>query len=224
MDGHCTLKLFQYWDTGEPPDEVAGWIEGFRVTNPEMQHRLYDRDRASWFIGKQIGERERRAFDAIAIPSMQSDYFRACAMAAKGGVYLDVDTEAGRPLRTLFSRAPYGMILAWNGNFQLGLLMFRRPGDPLMRAWLDQITCNIEQRVEGNASQLTGPGAIDRVIRNSLPGSPVRTSVEKITPITWNEAGAWIGMPIPAYKSGPRHWENWRGSPYADVSSANSGR
>ncbi len=210
------MKLFQYWDTGEPPDEVARWIKGFRATNPEMEHRLFDRDRASRFIGKHLGVREQRAFDVIAVPSMQSDYFRACALLAKGGTYLDVDTVPGRPLHTLFARAPYAMILTWNDRYQLGLMMFREAGDPLLAAWLEHITLNVEQRAEGNASQLTGPLAIWRVMNDAPPESPIRESVAKITPILWSDVGDWIGLPSPAYKTGPRHWENWQGSVYLD--------
>jgi hypothetical protein len=58
------MKLFQYW---EPPDEVAEWIEGFRVKNPDFKHRLYDRGSASWFIRKNLGERHQRAFDALLV-------------------------------------------------------------------------------------------------------------------------------------------------------------
>ncbi len=209
------MKLFQYWDTGEPPEEVAGWIDGYRVMNPEMKHRLYDRDRASWFIGKHVGERQRRAFEACAVPAMQSDYFRAAALLTKGGVYIDADCVGRRPLRELFDRVPYAAVLSFNGHLQLGLMMFRAPGDALIAAWLERITRNVETSRGGDASVLTGPLAIREVIEEAPAGSPVGLSVAKITPLPWSETGAWVGLTDAAYKRGPRHWENWRGSPYS---------
>ncbi len=182
-----------------------------------MKHRLYDRDRASWFIGKHVGDRERQAFDAIAIPAMQSDYFRACALLTKAGSYVDADSVTSRPLRELFTRAPYAVILSLRDRYQLGLMMFRRPGDALIGAWLAHITRNVEARADANASVLTGPWAMRQVIEAAAPGSAVRESVARITSLPWSEAGPWIGLPQPSYKLGPRHWENWRGSPYAGL-------
>lgn len=199
-------------------------MKQLRLLNPEMQHRVFDRDRASWFIGKHLGQRECRAFEACAIPAMQADYFRAVAMLVKGGVYVDADCVSQRPLADLFAGIPYAGILSFNGRYQLGLMMFRAPGDALIGAWLEHITRNVEARRGGNASVLTGPSAIREVIDGAAAGSPVLRSVGRITPLPWSEMGPWVGLTDAAYKSGPRHWENWRGSPYIDaVTSAGGG-
>ena len=160
------MKLFQYWDTGEPPQDVAGWVEGFRVKNPEMQHRLYDRDRASWFIGKHFSERERRAFDALAVPAMQADYFRLCALVAKGGVWFDADCLPGRPLSTLIARAPSLLLVLLDGAIINSTLIARRPGSPFLTACLGAATRIIEGRLFGDAIRLiavpsvAGPGLL----------------------------------------------------------------
>ena len=165
------MKLFQYWDTGDPPDEVAGWIEGFRAMNPEMQHRLYDRDSASWFIGKHIGERERRAFDLIAVPSMQSDYFRYCAVWAKGGAYVDADFQPLAPLAGLLDQAPRSMMLVWDGHMVAGLMMSRAPRDAFLRACLDLATNCVEDRWGKNAYMAAGPGVINALRLLADPAS-----------------------------------------------------
>ena len=157
------MKLYQYWDTGKPPVEVAGWIEGFRAMNPDMKHRLYDRDRASWFIGKHVGERERRAFDAIAVPSMQSDYWRYCAVWAFGGVYVDADFQALRPFSGLLQQAPHSLMLSWGGHLLASLMMCRQRRNPFIRACLDLSTANIEARALTSAYTGAGPGVISAV-------------------------------------------------------------
>ena len=157
------MKLFQYWDTPDPPAEVAEWIEGFKVGNPGFRHQLYDREAASWFIRKQVGEREQRAFDAIVVPSMQSDYFRYCAIWAKGGVYVDADFQSIAPLGGLLDQAPRSMMLVWDHHLVAGLLMARASGDPLVRACLDLTTANIEARWGRNAYIAAGPGVINAV-------------------------------------------------------------
>ena len=165
------MRLFQYWDAPDPPAEVAGWIEGFRVGNPGFRHQLYDRGAASWFIRKQVGEREQRAFDAIAVPSMQSDYFRYCAVWAKGGVYVDADFQCLAPLAGLLGQAPQSLMLSWDGHIVAGLMMCRPPGDPFVRACLDLSTANIEARALSSAYTAAGPGVINALRALIDPGS-----------------------------------------------------
>jgi len=155
------MKLYQYWDTPEPPDEVAAWIEEFRVMNPEMQHRLYDRDAASWFIGKHIGQRERKAFEACAVPSMQSDYFRVCAVKKSGGAYVDADYRSLQNLSGLLQGAPHGMLQSWDGELVHGFMMIRRSDDPFIDACIKICTLNVESRDVPNAYTATGPGVLN---------------------------------------------------------------
>jgi hypothetical protein len=165
------MKLFQYWDTGEPPAEVAEWIEGFRVRNPDLEHRLYDRDGASWFIKKHIGVREQRAFDACIVPSMQSDFFRLCAIKRFGGVYADADFRCLRPLADLLDPIPHGLMTSWDGQLVHSFMLIRPPDDPFIDACLQLCTLNIESRDIPNAYTATGPGvpsAIQAILDSAM--------------------------------------------------------
>ena len=157
------MRLFQYWDTGAPPEEIAGWVEGFRAANPGMKHRLYDRASASAFIGRRLGERERRAFDTLAVPAMQADYFRLCALWAVGGVWIDADYQAKRPLKDLLRQAPGGLMQLWHGHVVTGVIMAREPGDAFLRACLGLATLSIEARAPQTAYMSTGPGVVNAV-------------------------------------------------------------
>lgn len=157
------MRIFQYWDTGTPPEEVAEWIESFRIKNPDLKHRLYDRDAAAWFIRKYIGDREKRAFEACAVPAMQSDYFRYCAILAKGGVYVDADFRCVSPLSGLLRSAPNALIAVWDRHLVAGLLMVRRPRDVFLRACLDLATANVEARWGPNSYMAAGPGVINAI-------------------------------------------------------------
>jgi hypothetical protein len=237
------MKLVQYWDTGSPPDEVAGWIEGFRRHNPQMTHRLHDRDSASWFIGKRIGEREKRAFDACAVPAMQADYFRLCALVAEAGVYSDADFECRRPLDQLLSQAPAALAFVWGTMMTQGFWFVRRRDDPFLRACLKLATENIEQRRFGNVYLSTGPALINAVriavdpawsemakvrwpawprlvaaARESLADPEgVLASIQALTLMHYFAVSKWIGTPKPAYKDTGVHWFGWKGSIYNDL-------
>ena len=157
------MKLFQYWDTGHPPAEVAAWIEGVRRINPDFQHQLFDRDSARWFIGKHTGQREQRAFEACAVPAMQADYFRLCALKRSGGFYIDADVELLKPLAALLDMAPHGMLQSRRGQLVNALMMLRQPDDPFVNACLQLCTINIENRDIPNVYTATGPGVLNAI-------------------------------------------------------------
>ncbi len=157
------MKLFQYWDTGDPPADVAPLIEGLRRDNPEHDHRLFDRDAAAWLILKHFGERHRRAFDDCAVPAMQADLFRLCALVRYGGIYVDADCCSLHPLASLLAATPRNLMVTLDGYLTTGVMVFRGPGDPFLRAVLDLVLDNIEQRRFKNVYISTGPPVADAV-------------------------------------------------------------
>jgi hypothetical protein len=63
------------------------------------------------------------------------------------------------------------MMLTWNGHIVTGLLMFRRPQDPFIKACLELATDNIEARRFDNVYNCTGPGVINAIRCLIDPGS-----------------------------------------------------
>jgi hypothetical protein len=155
----CEPSIVQYWHSTEIPVEVAELVGTFRNLNPDLHHRLFCEATAGEFIAEHFSAREVAAFRACAVPAMQADYFRYCAVLALGGIYSDADFRCVRPLRELlastgggrlFRREPPGYLL--NGFF-----LFDAPGHPLLRLTLDIATANIEGRVGERVQMVTGP-------------------------------------------------------------------
>ena len=157
------MKLFQYWDSGDPPAEVAGWIDSVRRLNPDLDHRLYDEAAAAAYIAERLGEREARAFGACAVPAMQADYFRLCALYAEGGVWIDADTEALAPISGLLQGVPQSLMLEWEGFFGTTVMAFRHPRDAFAGAFLELAGRNIEARRFTSVVVATGPMLADAV-------------------------------------------------------------
>jgi mannosyltransferase OCH1-like enzyme len=237
------MKLVQYWDTGTPPDDVAGCIESFKILNPTLNHRLFDQDTASWFIKKYIGKRELRAFEACAVPAMQADYFRLCALVAEGGVYADADFRCLSPLNDLLSKAGSALVFFWKAQMIQGFLMVRRRENPFFRACLNLTTENIEERRFRNVYLATGPAvmnAIRTAVEPSWPSQPeapwphrdklkvfarasitdgaeVLSAVRALTLVNYLAVDRWISTPEAAYKATSTHWRSWPGSIYREA-------
>jgi mannosyltransferase OCH1-like enzyme len=83
--------LIQYWHTAHIPREIRELFAQMRDHNPNMQQMIFSKDSARGLIKRHFTAREVAAFDACAVPAMQSDYFGYCAVSALGGMYCDAD-------------------------------------------------------------------------------------------------------------------------------------
>jgi glycosyl transferase-like sugar-binding protein len=136
---------------------MTGLLASFRDRNPDFTHRVFNEAEAEEFIAERFGAREAAAFRGCAVPSMQSDYFRYCAVLALGGVYSDADFRCLRSLRPLVEGAEGGEIFlgptlhplngrqtrrVWSQFFA-----FREPGHPFLELALEIATANMESRI-----------------------------------------------------------------------------
>lgn len=174
-------QVIQYWHNPPPPVEVSEAFNSFASHNPGLVHRIFDRGEAITFIAENYSTRELEAFRACAVPAMQADYLRYCAVLVLGGAYIDADfkclgdisqlAEADGAEGLLFGRAdplPEAAAAAL-GPYRVGryhpvnnsVFAFRQAGHPFLRLALDVATANIENRVVDGAPGVwltAGPG------------------------------------------------------------------
>lgn len=97
-------------------------------------------------------------FRSCAVPAMQADYFRYCAVLAEGGIYCDVGYRCIAPLETLLGDCESGgLFQRADGAVVNGFFAFSAPGHPLLELTLEVATANVERRAGEHAWQITGP-------------------------------------------------------------------
>lgn len=177
MPGANQLHLFQYWDSETPPAEIVPLLDSYRVQNPGMRYQCFNRSEAAAFISDNFGQRALAAFNSCAVPAMQADYFRYCAVLARGGFYSDADTHCIASLEpllpagadaALFYREPLvpsGVDAELFRKAKLvqlmnGIFGFRHAGHPLLQALVEIATINIERRVSNSVWLTTGPAIL----------------------------------------------------------------
>jgi hypothetical protein len=174
----------QYWHSGEPPERVAELLASFRTRNPDLRHEVFDEAGAERLIGEHFGARELAAFRACAVPAMQADYFRCCAILAHGGVYADADLLCKGPLAPLLASIEVGEVYGWPqmpdvfaylgiseealfgpvdrvGRYRWvenSFFAFRSPGHPGLALALEMMTAHVESRLSESVFATTGPG------------------------------------------------------------------
>jgi Glycosyltransferase sugar-binding region containing DXD motif len=150
------LPLVQYWHSEAIPDYIRDLMATFRQANPGAQHLIFDEQTAAELIAERFGDRQLRAFRSCAVPAMQADYFRYCAIYALGGVYVDADLACRHSLDGLHHYE--GQLFEHpNGPMVNGFFAFRSIGHPLLAMTIEIATRNIENRWTNNVGFVTGP-------------------------------------------------------------------
>jgi Glycosyltransferase sugar-binding region containing DXD motif len=153
------LPIIQYWHHEQVPADVADHISSFRDRNPGLRHLVFHEAAAEKFIAEHFTAREVAAFRACAVPSMQADYLRYCAVLALGGVYVDVSFRCLQSLQPLIEMAAGGVLFRQEPQQFIvnGIFAFKAPGHPLLQLALDVATANIEGRAAESVNMATGP-------------------------------------------------------------------
>lgn len=163
----ATTPLIQYWHEERLPGHAAETLGSFRKHNPRMEQLVFDESSAEELIEARYGPREAAAFRACAVPAMQADYFRYCAVHALGGLYADATFHCRSGLEwlldgpgegVLFGRqdpVPSWLTAVYNWRYPVGpyravtnsMFGFRAHGHPLLELAIEASTANIENRV-----------------------------------------------------------------------------
>ena len=173
--------LIHYWHDADRPERIAETLAGFKRHNPDLEQLEFDEDSAERFIAAHYGAREVSAFRACAVPAMQADYFRYCAIHTLGGVYADANFRCAGSVRpqiegsrtgTLFGRqdpVPDWLAAEFRWPYPVGhfravvnsMFGFRASGHPLLELAIRVATANTERRVADGPVGVwltTGPG------------------------------------------------------------------
>lgn len=147
------------------PNEIDELMCTWRSAS-DFNHRLYDVEMAKSYIEKNIGARAHAAFLQCAVPAMQADFFRYCALYHEGGVYVDADTESSGDLSSLIAKEDRGLLMRRQTRIANDFLFFRHPNDPVLKQVIEQAILNIRGRISNNVWLVTGPGIMTHMYNN----------------------------------------------------------
>lgn len=167
------MPIVQYWHSEDVPHYMGDLFQTFGDLNPDRPHLVFDRRSAASFISQHLGPRRLRAFQACAIPAMQADYFRYCAILVLGGAYCDADTRCVASLSSMIPTGRRGRVFLRRDGVAVlnAYFAFGSPGHPLLELALDVATRNIERRVDDSIYAVTGPLIFTNLYRLHRLGS-----------------------------------------------------
>ena len=207
------IPLFQFWNTTEPPAQVAQLMASWEA-DPAFSYRRYTTETADAYIAKHLDARTLEAYRQCAIPAMQADFFRYCALFVEGGVYVDADTECGGDLAAFIEHCTRGMLMNRETRIANDFLFVCAANDPLFERCIEDAVQNIEKRVSNDVWQVTGPWIMTKLY-NAERTKPMFDGFT-IRPVTAVRNVVQFRHKLD-YKSGPDDWRQHREAQAASI-------
>ncbi|MEM5518906.1 glycosyltransferase [Henriciella sp. AS95] len=137
-----------------------------------FEYARFNSESAAEFIETHFDSRTLAAYRKCAIPAMQADFFRYCALWVHGGVYVDADTGNSGKLPELISGRKIGLLMTRQTRIANDFLFVRQPHAELYEKSVEQAVENVENEISNNVWMVTGPG-----IMTHMHEDPERSSI-----------------------------------------------
>ncbi len=201
-------NIFQTFKTSRLPFITRFYIRRLQRQNPGWDYQFYDDERIGQFFAKEFPPAYLSAYESLTIGAAKADFFRYAVLYKYGGVYLDIDGYARKPLDQ-FILPDDEAVISYEGNPGLycqWALIFNKE-HPFLKRTLENVLNNIrEHRYPHDVHATTGPTAYTRSINeimNEQPGVGYRVmGVDfegRLSP-------KYLLSKLSLYKSRSAHW------------------
>ena len=172
------MKIIQYWDSTDLPDDIASLTETWKQHNADMNYLMFDKSTASDYLSDTFGGFVVDLFLSARIPAMQSDIFRVGYCLAEGAFYADAASRCIAPVSTLVP--DQGRVLLMkrtNGPVCNGFIACSRNSEALFSIW-QNILRNMFRKDIDKIWLASGPGAYQEIIKDRADLFVIREEAE----------------------------------------------
>lgn len=192
--------LHHIWVGPPMPDRLAPYVQSWRDLHPAWEHVMWTG--FDWLDNQHLYDTAERI--TAHVGQLRADLARYEVLYKHGGVYVDCDMEALRPIDALLDVecfAGWETDGQWVNNAVLGCV----PGHPLMRDLIDAAPGSVRRNRRFRPNRMTGPHLLTPLaLEHGITVHP--SSV--FYPYRWDQLGRQGGDYGDAYAV--HHWDNAR--------------
>lgn len=204
--GRIPRNILQYWNTGKPPPALEAIMRSWREA-AGFAYQLFDRQAALRFLNTELGRDWPAALRLAQHPAEQSDFFRLCFLAVKGGIYADCDDRLIGSLDE-FTAGETGLVVfrERQGAIANNLLM-AEPAHPVLIHAAVAAKQALLRRDNDSVWTKTGPGLLTRAVAAACEEAWAAQTDPAVTIHTTLRAARHVQTHIPLpYKRTAGYW------------------
>jgi len=153
--------IHRVWLGSPIPPEFERFADSWAQINPDWEMRLWTEANLPLLINQELYDRAPDLVSSRLVPRFRSNLVRYEILLAHGGLYVDCDFEALKPIDGLI-----GGLDCFAAEERRGLIangfMGATPGHPLIRQLIDDAPASVQQRRGQPSWRTTGPEHLTR--------------------------------------------------------------
>ncbi len=158
-------QVFHFVWTGPPmPDHLRAYMATWEQVNADWDCQLWDEAAlAGWMTNQDLFDRADEFTRSVG--QFRADIARYEILHRHGGIYVDVDFEARKPLDDLI--VDTSCFAAWerDGVWINNAIVGAEPGHPLFAELIAGLPANVERRIGKRPNILSGPQYLTPIAR-----------------------------------------------------------
>lgn len=118
------------------------------------------------FIEKNFPGKICSLYKSLSIGAARADLWRLLVLYKHGGVYIDMDAHLVWPLGRIIEPGAPELFLRYKNKESTNYFIASSPGNPNIKAIIDEVLARIEHSESNNVYDITGPGVFEDVLAN----------------------------------------------------------
>lgn len=204
--GRIPRIILQYWNTGRPPPELQAIMRSWREAEGH-DYQLFDRRASLRFLAAELGSDWAAALRLAHHPAEESDFFRLCFLAVKGGIYADCDDRLIGSLDALTAGETGLVVFRENRGAIANNLLMAEPAHPVVIHAAVAAKQALLRRDNDSTWAKTGPGLLTRAVAVACEEAWAQQADPAVTVRTILDAARHVQCHIPLpYKQTAGYW------------------
>jgi mannosyltransferase OCH1-like enzyme len=143
----------------------ATWLCN-RLLSKDFEYLFHTTEMREAFVESHFPGEVSSLYKRLTIGASQADLWRLLALYKYGGVYLDIDAHLVWPLNRIISGEKPEVFLRYKNGSATNYFIASFPGNPTIKALIDEVLYRIEHNQSNNVHEISGPTVFEDVLRN----------------------------------------------------------
>lgn len=203
--------LHHIWVGDTMPGHLRDYVAGWRELHPEWMWCLWGDDDFGWLVNQDLFDAAPDIVGPEEVGQLRSDIARLEILHREGGVYVDCDMEAVKPLDPLLGVSCFAGFEDCDRKWVNNAIFGAEPGHPFLAALIEALPASVRAAQRAGIrrpNRFSGPQFVTPIWANRFRGQVTVHDSTLFYPYSWSELDRG-GEQFPSAYS-VHHWAHRR--------------